>query len=74
MGYMCRSYGTLKNGRFYTRGLKSTATILTVPTALLVKNVWIMYRVLNSLKGYKTLIIKNLYKFLFCKRALLQKY
>jgi hypothetical protein len=45
---MCRSYGTLENGLFFTRGLKSTATILTVSTRLLhPQNLWVMDRVCN---------------------------
>jgi hypothetical protein len=32
---MRRSYGTLKNIVLHVRGLKSTATILTVPVGLL---------------------------------------
>ncbi len=46
---MYRSYGTQLNFiRFLNRGLKSTATILTVSTRLLTqKNLWVMDRVPN---------------------------
>jgi hypothetical protein len=46
---MPRSYGTQLNFiRFLNRGLKSTATILTVSTRLLhPQNLWVMDRVCN---------------------------
>ena len=46
---MYRSYGTRKKTCSFFGGLKSAATILTEPTALLVaENLWVMDRVANS--------------------------
>ena len=45
---MYRSYGTQKKSVRFFGGLKSAATILTEPTALLApENLWVMDRVLN---------------------------
>ena len=50
---MYRSYGTQKKFVHFLGGLKSAATILTEPTALLVaENLWVMDSVSTSWKVY----------------------